>query len=108
MFFHSYSFVVRFLSICSLQLHRAREVPEDGDAALLLGGRHARQEPRRARLDGAHAHQGPQVLQRLQEEGRGRHGNLLRRSVGDAIAREREPWLEPYQLLSYLAYGGQS
>ena len=88
MFFHRSSFA-RFLSISSLQLHRAREVPEDGDAALLLGGRHARQEPRGARLDGAHAHQGPQVLQRLQEEGRGRHGNLLRRSVG-AIAREKE------------------
>lgn len=81
MFLHSSSFA-RFLSSSfSLQLHRAREVPEDGDAALLLGGRHARQEPRGARLDGAHAHQGPQVLQRLQEEGRGRHGNLLRRSV---------------------------
>ena len=94
MFFHS-SLFAQILSISSLQLHRAREVPEDGDAALLLGGRHARQEPRRARLDGAHAHQGPQVLQRLQEEGRGRHGNLLRRSVsqsevGTVTAREKE------------------
>ena len=82
MFVHSSSLICLFSFLsCSLQLHRAREVPEDGDAALLLGGRHARQEPRRARLDGAHPRQGPQVLQRLQEEGRGRHGNLLRRSV---------------------------
>ena len=66
---------------CSVQLHRARKVPEDGDAAVLLGGRDARQEPGGARLDGADAHQGQEVLQRLQEEAGGRHGHLLRRRV---------------------------
>ena len=70
---------VYYLLCFSVQLHRAREVPEDDHAALLLGGAHARQEPGGARLDGEDARQGQEVLQRLQEEDGGRHGHLLRR-----------------------------
>ena len=69
-----------------MQLHRAREMPEDGDSAVLLCGGHARQEPGGARVDGgADAHQGQEVLQRLQEEDGGRHGHLLRRSVSSSV-----------------------
>ena len=75
-----------------MQLHRAREMSEDGDSAVLLCGGHARQEPGGARVDGgADAHQGQEVLQRLQEEDGGRHGHLLRRSVSCSCKRPFHP-----------------
>ena len=94
-----------FLSF-SVQLHRAREVPEDGDAAVLLGGGDARQEPRGARVDGEDAHQGQEVLQRLQEEDGGRHGHLLRRSVIEVISRSLRGHLAAIWLQSTVIFWG--